>query len=41
VRTLALEIQGEERARREEHAQMMMLLKDIIAVIRRERGQIQ
>jgi hypothetical protein len=41
VRTLAVEIQREEAARREEHKAMMMLLKDIIAEIRQARGTIQ
>jgi hypothetical protein len=40
VRTLATEIARDESARREEHAAMMMLLKDLVAIIRRERGEI-
>lgn len=40
VRHLATEIAREEAARREEHQAMMLLLKDLIAIIRRERGEI-
>lgn len=41
VRHLADEIHREEAARREEHHAMMMLLKDIIAELRRKRGELQ
>lgn len=41
VRTLAVEIQREEAARRDEHKIMMELLKDMIATIRQQRGTIQ
>jgi hypothetical protein len=41
VRTLAVEIQREEAARREEHKVMMELLKDLIAQFRQARGTIQ
>lgn len=40
VRHLAVEIAREEAARREEHQAMMLLLKDLIAVVRRERGAL-
>jgi hypothetical protein len=41
VRTLAVEIQREETARRDEHQIMMALLKDVIATIRQARGTLQ
>jgi hypothetical protein len=40
VRKLAVEIASEEKKRQEEHATMMILLKDLIAEFRNSRGAI-
>jgi len=40
VRALAQEIASEEHKRQEEHATMMVLLKDLIAEMRQSRGAI-
>ena len=40
IKELAKEIAREESARREEHAVMLSLQKDFIAIMRRERGEI-
>lgn len=40
VRKLAQEIASEEKKRQEEHATMMILLKDLIAEFRQSRGAI-
>jgi len=40
VRKLALELASEEKKRQEEHATMMILLKDVIAELRQSRGAL-